>query len=180
MKFNAQLLIQQANAIAMKKAEEVVRQTLVNVAEELTYLSPIGHPEEWARIRNPKEGKSGGVGSVPQNYEPGEYKANWQYSQHSPKTDILDERDGTNAKGKGSPTFAKLEKEINESKSVLNTTHYFANNVPYAEEIEYGWAIHNPQSSTEGYTPGTPYAVASLTTQNIPLALERAKKQVLK
>lgn len=166
MKFDAALVIKQANAVAMKKAEAIVKQTLVNVAEELAYLSPVGQPDEWSH-------------SPMKDYEPGEYKANWQYSQNAPTTGILDERDATMATGKNSPTFAKLRKEINESKSVLNKTHYFANNVPYAEEIEYGWAIHNPQSSTEGYTPGTPYAVAAKATQNIPLALERAKKQVL-
>ena len=177
MKFDAQLLIKQANAIAMKKAEAVIKQTLVNVAEELAYLSPVGQPDEWGT--DPKGEAASKGSSVPKNYEPGEYKANWQYSQNSPQAGVLDERDATTATGKNSPTFAKLQKEINESKSVINKTHYFANNVPYAEEIEYGYAIHNPQSSTQGYTPGIPYAVAALATQHVPLALERAKKQVL-
>ena len=154
--FNRALVIENVNALT----DKVIKQTLENVVDELMFLSPVGQPDQWA-------------GSVPKDYEPGKYKANWQYSVGSPESDVIEEVDGSDAMEINCATGKKLKSQIKSQKTTIGKTHYFTNNVSYASAIEYGSAIHNPQALTE------PHAVAGLTIQHLPLALERAKKKVL-
>ncbi len=155
--FNKELLLSNVTKEAQQKAQRLVNRTLYNMIEELMFLSPVGLPEDWSS-------------TPPKDYKPGKYKANWQHSVGSPKTDVLDDEDNSILDSK-SRTSVKLKQSVDANKTLF-TTHYFTNNVPYAEAIEYGSAIHNLQAQSK------PHAVAGLVTQNIPSHIKKARAEV--
>jgi hypothetical protein len=124
------------------------------------FHSPVGQPDEWSR--NP-----------PKDYEQGKYKANWQYGFNEAKTGVLDMRDESDMMKLNSSTSKYLKKEIKVNKNIVGT-HHFTNNVSYAEAIEFGSAIHNPQAQSK------PHAVAGKVTQNIESYIAKAKSGVVK
>jgi hypothetical protein len=137
------------------RAKVIVDTALCETVKDLMYYSPVGQPNEWYM-------------SVPLDYKPGKYKANWQHSIGAKKTDILDARDDSIMDSE-SVTSKKLQQSIKANK-LLFTTHYLTNNVEYAQDIEYGCATHNPQAQH------SPIAVAGLVSQNISTYIDKAKQ----
>ena len=164
MKFDKVALIKNLTTQTEKKAKVIIDDVLNQIVDGLMFLSPVGQPDEW---------KS----SVPKDYEPGKYKANWQYGFNEAKTDVLDMRDESDMMDTNSSTSKYLKKEIKNNKKIIGT-HYFSNNVSYAEAVELGsvpWqSKHNPQSQN------FPLAVAGLTAQNIPSYITKAQSKVKK
>ena len=167
MKFDKALLIKNLTAQTEKQAKVIIDDVLNQVVDSLMELSPVGQPDEW-------------VSTPPKDYEPGKYKANWQHGFNEAKTSVLDMRDESDMMEKDSSTSKYLKKEIKANKTIIGT-HYFTNNVSYAEAVEYGaneerpWqSIHNPQSQHK------PHAVAGLTAQNIPSFIAKAQSRVKK
>lgn len=160
MKFDKVALIKNLTTQTEKKAKVIIDDVLNQIVDGLMSLSPVGQPDEWK-------------GSVPKDYEPGKYKANWQYGFNEAKTDVLDMRDESNMMDTNSSTSKYLKKEIKNNKKIIGT-HYFSNNVSYAEAVESRSAIHNPQSQHK------PHAVAGLTAQNIPSYITKAQSKVKK
>lgn len=160
MKFDKVALIKNLTTQTEKKAKVIIDDVLNQIVDGLMSLSPVGQPDEWK-------------GSVPKDYEPGKYKANWQYGFNEAKTDVLDMRDESDMMDTNSSTSKYLKKEIKNNKKIIGT-HYFSNNVSYAEAVELLSAIHNPQSQHK------PHAVAGLTAQNIPSYITKAQSKVKK
>ena len=160
MKFDKALLIKNLTAQTEKQAKVIIDDVLNQVVDSLMELSPVGQPDEW-------------VSTPPKDYEPGKYKANWQHGFNEAKTSVLDMRDESDMMEKDSSTSKYLKKEIEANKTIIGT-HYFTNNVSYAEAVEFGSAIHNPQSQHK------PHAVAGLTAQNIPSFIAKAQSRVKK
>lgn len=149
MKFDKTLFISNLTKEVEAQAKTKVDDVLSKVVDDLMYFSPVGYDIEGEESKYP----------VSKNYEAGKYKANWQYSFGSPKTDVLAERDDSRMMI-NCETGRKLKSQIRANKSIVGI-HYFTNNVPYAEMIEYGHATHNDQSQA------TPYAVAGLVKELI-------------
>jgi len=166
MKFNKTALLSNLTEQTQKQAKVVVDSVLNQIVDGLMFHSPVGQPDEWTH--------------APKDYEPGKYKANWQYGFNEAKTGVLDMRDESDMMVLNSSTSKYLKKEIKANKNIIGT-HHFTNNVSYAEAIEYGkteerpWqSRHNPQAQSK------PHAVAGKVAQNIESYIAKAKSGVVK
>jgi hypothetical protein len=137
------------------RAKVVVDNTLNLMVDELMYRSPVGQPDMWS--------------FQPEDYTPGKYKSNWLHSIGSPVYVELEDTRDNSFQQKDCETGRRLKQQIASNK-LLFTKHYFTNDVSYAKAIEYGSAIHNPQSQSK------PHAVAGLVTQQTSSFLAKAKQ----
>lgn len=138
------------------RAKVIVDNTLNQVVDGLMEHSPVGQPNDWSI-------------EPPADYTPGKYKSNWLHSIGSPVFMELEDARDNSFQQIDCETGRRLKTQVASNK-LLFTSHYFTNDVSYAKAIEYGSAIHNPQSQTR------PHAVAGLVTQNVTSYIAKAKQ----
>ena len=138
------------------RAKVIVDNTLDQIVDGLMEHSPVGQPDDWS--------------FKPEDYTPGKYKSNWLHSIGSPVFMELEDSRDNSFQQIDCETGKRLKTQVASNK-LLFTSHYFTNDVSYAKEIEYGSAIHNPQSITN-----IPHAVAGLVAQNVTSYIAKAKQ----
>lgn len=115
-----------------KRAEDVVRGTVLELGSTLIDKSPWGRWEEWSpdsQAANPRP-----------PYVPGMFKGSWDYDFDAAPGARLDTIDVT-----GGTSFVR----INAAKTTpAFVTHFIVNNTEYAQALEYGYAIHNMPDPT--------------------------------
>lgn len=120
------------HATLTRRAEAVVRATVVQIGYTLVERSPWGRWERW---------KPSAQHSRPMPpYVPGLFKGSWDYDFDAPPSAQLDSVDMT-----GGTSLAR----INAVRSTpAFVTHFIVNNTEYAMALEYGYAIHNVPNPT--------------------------------
>ena len=103
---------------------DVIKEVAIDICTEVIHKTPVGDPSLW---------KS----SPPANYVPGRLKGNWQATFGSPSSYQLSIKDES-----GGATIEKMKSVITRWDGI--NPIYFANNLPYAEIIEYG--AHSTQA----------------------------------
>ena len=110
---------------AKERADEAVGAVVVGIAAELDRRSPVGDATYW---KNPP----------PKGYVGGHFRANWQLSIGSMPSGEVPGVDPT-----GAATQARILAVVPDDAS--GHVYYIANNVPYAQRIEYGWSRQAPE-----------------------------------
>ena len=109
--------------------EEVAMLTVLAVGKSLVMKSPVGNPSMW----------NGGAGRTPPpGYTGGTVRANWQHGMNVTPSGIKSTPDAG-----GTQTIAELEARIRAAGG--RGIHYLANNLPYANRLEYGHSRQAPQ-----------------------------------
>lgn len=101
-----------------KQHGERIREAALNVMSNVTYATPVGHPDLW---KHP----------APPGYVGGTARANWQASLDTAAEGVVDAQDSD-----GAPT-------IDRAKAVIDKAPNFAvivlaNNLPYIRALNYG------------------------------------------
>ena len=110
---------------AGKRADDVVGNVVVRVAQELDRRSPVGDASYW---KNPP----------PKGYIGGHFRANWQLGVgERPMNEI------PGADPDGSRTVGAILAEIPEQ--AAGKLYWLSNNAPYAQRLEHGWSRQAPQ-----------------------------------
>lgn len=110
-----------------RRAEAVVRATVVQIGYTLVERSPWGRWEQWTP-------RSQHARPMPP-YVPGLFKGSWDYDFDAPPGSQLDTVDMT-----GGASLAR----INAARTTpAFVTHFIVNNTEYAMAMEYGGAFHN-------------------------------------
>lgn len=110
---------------AKERADEAVGAVVVGIAAELDRRSPVGDAIYW---KHP----------APKGYVGGHFRANWQLAIGSMPNGEVPGVDPT-----GASAQARIMAAIPDEASGL--VYYIANNVPYAQRIEYGWSRQAPE-----------------------------------
>ena len=121
---------QQLNAFHAKltrRAEAVVRGTVLQLGHTLVERSPWGRWERWTP-------RSQHARPLPP-YVPGLFKGSWDYDFGSAPFSQLDSVDAS-----GGTSIARIGAAKTAPAFV---THYIVNNTEYAQALEYGYAVHN-------------------------------------
>jgi len=116
---------------AKGKIDKVVREIVLDVANSLIELSPVGNPDLW-------ESKA------PKGYVGGRFAANWQYGNNVigfPEGDLPD-IDAT-----GNASRERIEKAL--PKEAAGLVHLLVNNLPYALRLEDGWSSQAPRGMVQ-------------------------------
>lgn len=132
---------------AGSKADEAVGGIVFNIAAELDRRSPVGDATYW---KNPP----------PAGYVGGRFRANWQLG-----VDTVPRGERNAVDPNGTVALPAIAAAIPDE--AAGKVFWIANNVPYAQRIEYGWSRQAPQG------------LVGLTTQNfqqiVREAVERAQ-----
>lgn len=115
-----------------RRAEAVVRTTVVQLGYTLVERSPWGRWEQWSP-------RSQHARPMPP-YVPGLFKGSWDYDFDAPPSAQLDTVDMTGGTSLGRINAARTTPAF--------VTHFLVNNTEYAEALEYGYAIHNVPDPT--------------------------------
>lgn len=110
-------------------ADAVVHRVMIDLTAAIVYDSPWGQPEFW---KNP---------NPPPGYQPGHFRANWQYSVNAPADGIIPLYDPD-----GKHTIRLITAEI-KHKGAADKTHYLVNNLPYGPPLEFdghSWQAPRP------------------------------------
>ena len=110
---------------AKERADEAVGSVVVGIAAELDRRSPVGDAKYW---KHP----------APKGYVGGHFRANWQLAIGSMPNGEVPGVDPT-----GASAQARIMAAIPDDAS--GRVYYLANNVPYAQRIEYGWSRQAPE-----------------------------------
>lgn len=112
---------------------EVLRHALMSLDGKILLRSPVGDPSKWATpmTQSRKTGKM--HWNAPKGYVGGRFRSNWQLSNESPATGVLNLVDKD-----GSATKAAHASFI--STATAGGTIYLMNNLPYAVRLEQGWS----------------------------------------
>ena len=110
---------------AKERADEAVGAVVVGIAAELDRRSPVGDAKYW---KHP----------APKGYVGGHFRANWQLAIGSMPNGEVPGVDPT-----GASAQARIMAAIPDDAS--GRVYYLANNVPYAQRIEYGWSRQAPE-----------------------------------
>lgn len=105
--------------------DDTVGLVLVNIAAELDKRSPVGDATYW---KNPP----------PAGYVGGHFRANWQLGVGSFPIGEIPGADPT-----GAGAQARIAAAIPDQ--AAGKVYWIANNVPYAQRLEYGWSRQAPQ-----------------------------------
>lgn len=112
---------------AEQYADAVVHRVMIDLSASIMYDSPWGQPEFWKR-------------PAPKDYQPGHFRANWQYSTDVPADGIVELFDPA---GKHTLRFIMADVKMKGAASVV---HYLVNNVPYGPPLEFdGHSWQAPQ-----------------------------------
>lgn len=118
---------EQLRAIAAKNrklAEEVVRETVHEVANRAVDRSPFGRWEKWSTHWKDER-------PMPP-YSPGRFKGSWVY--------------GNGTVPENDPQTVDVTGEVSTDRvnpAIAFATHYFINNTPYGSALEFGF-LHAP------------------------------------
>ena len=105
-----------------KLPEKVVRGTVFSMFSNIVEATPVGNPELW---------KS----KPPKGYVGGTLRGNWQIGVGASPTDKKEpDSSGATAVTGGLAAINKAE---------MGQAIFIANNMPYAERVEYGWSSQN-------------------------------------
>lgn len=127
-----------------KKADAAVSNIVVRVASELDRRSPVGDAKYW---KNPP----------PKGYIGGHFRANWQLGVGDmPGGEVAGVVPGGHARREtaGGAALSRIRAEVPSKASGL--IFYLANNVPYAQALEYG---HSRQAPAPGGVVGITVAM---------------------
>lgn len=111
--------------MAGDNADEVARKTVLQVGKRLVDMSPVGDPTNW---KNP----------APKGYVGGRFRGNWQHGFNLRPGGVLDTIDPS-----GEATKDKIEQRVMATQGA-GGIHFFVNNLPYANRLEYGWSKQAP------------------------------------
>lgn len=118
-----------------RRAEAVVRTTVVQLGYTLVDRSPWGRWEQWSdRWQRAKP-----IDRAP-FYVPGLFKGSWDYDFDAPPSAQLDTVDMTGSTSLGRINAARTTPAF--------VTHFLVNNTEYAMAMEYGGAFHNVPDPT--------------------------------
>lgn len=108
---------------AEKSVDNTVRAITFELFRSVIQMSPVGEPVKW---QSPP----------PPGYVGGRFRGNWQTSTGSPETSQIPRID---------PSGSSAIAEVFAKAGGLGTVTYLANNLPYAERLEYdGWSQQAP------------------------------------
>jgi hypothetical protein len=113
--------IEQAVLNIKKRAEKMVRGTVIGCASRIIKRTPVGNPDLWA-------------GDAPVGYTGGTLRGNWQPSIGQPINTTITRTDAG-----GSAVTADISRE--GERLNIGAVFYMSNNLPYAGRIEFdGWS----------------------------------------
>jgi hypothetical protein len=112
-------------ASSKAKADLVARKTMLELGTSCIQMSPVGNIHLWKTKYPPK------------GYVGGHFRGNWQFAIGSPPEGELATIDPS-----GAETTATLGAAVADVK--MGDTGYIANNLPYANALEYGWSTQAP------------------------------------
>lgn len=116
--------LQQIAARTNRRADQIVRDVITEVATALDGRSPVGDPSLWQK-------------PAPKGYQPGTFRGNWQIGIGSIPSGETGRVDPS-----GEATLSAIISAIPEH--AAGTVAYLANNVPYARPIEDGHSTQAP------------------------------------
>lgn len=108
-----------------ERADDAVGNIVVRIAQELDKRSPVGDALYW---KNPP----------PKGYIGGHFRANWQLGVGSMPAGEIPGVDPSGAK-----TLGRIMAAVPDQ--AAGKVYWIANNVPYAQRLEYGWSRQAPQ-----------------------------------
>ena len=106
------------------RLDVVARKTVLDIGTSLVLKSPVGDPALWKH-------------KPPPGYVGGRFRANWQHGFNVTPSGVVDGVDPTGA-GSIESIGARIDAQ---SPSGI---HYFANNLPYANALEFGHSTQAP------------------------------------
>ena len=137
---------------AHETSDQFVRELLILVMSRIDQRSPIGDPKFWKY-------------PAPKNYQPGTFRGSWMLGVDSLNTD----QPGTRDPHRRMLSVARAMKQIPDK--AAGHVYFYANSVPYAIALEYGWSYRQ-----------APYGIVGVTAtefkQNVIEALQKAKANV--
>lgn len=112
---------------AEQYADAIVHRVVIDLAASVMYDSPYGQPEFWKR-------------PAPADYQPGHFRANWQYTTGAPADGIIPLFDPA-----GKHTLRFIMADV-KPKGAASQVHYLVNNVPHGPPLEFdGHSWQAPQ-----------------------------------
>ena len=128
------LTVQQAVLNIQKRAEKMVRGTIIGCASRIIKRTPVGNPELWLFNNNGVYVDYLAYKDPPEGYVGGTLRGNWQPSIGQPVTTEIDRIDKT-----GRTVTADIRRE--GQRFNIGDVFYMTNNLPYAARIEFdGWS----------------------------------------
>lgn len=109
---------------ANKSLEDTAQAVVINLFKGVIEATPVGSPSIW---KDPKAAAK----AVADGYTGGRARGNWQLSDESEKTGVLDFQDGKAGLRAADNTISDL------SKIQVGTRHFLTNNLPYIGRLEY-------------------------------------------
>ena len=113
--------------------ERTARGAVIEVGRRLVARSPVGDPSQW---KHPE--------AAPPGYVGGRFRGNWQYSFGFQN---LSNRALSTIDASGAVSVARIVDGVTSSPAA--GTHYIANNLPYAQELENGHSGQAPEGMVE-------------------------------
>lgn len=131
--------IEQAVLNIKKRAEKMVRGTVIGCASRIIKRTPVGNPELWLYNNDGVYVDYIAYRGYPEGYVGGTLRGNWQPSIGQPITTEIDRIDKS-----GATVTADIKKE--GERLDLGSVFYLTNNLPYAARIEFdGWSTQASQ-----------------------------------
>ena len=127
--------LQRFAAKAKDKANDLVGNVVLLVAQELDKRSPVGDRERWAVNI---DRKSRGLPPVPKGYIGGHFRANWQLGVNVKPSGEVAGVDPT-----GTATLGRITAAIPDQ--AAGKVYWLANNTPYAMRLEHGHSSIAPE-----------------------------------
>lgn len=113
-----------------KRADDACAQMVHLVAASVDYRSPVGNPSLWQR-------------PAPKGYIGGHFRANWQLGVGSlPGGTVTGIDNSSKDERTGGATTMAIGAAIPED--AAGKVYYLANNLPYAQALEYGHSTQAP------------------------------------
>ena len=109
--------VQQAVLNIQKRAEKMVRGTVIGCASRIIKRTPVGNPELWA-------------GKAPVSYVGGTLRGNWQPSIGQPVSGTITRTDSS-----GTAVTSDIARE--GQRLNIGAVFYMTNNLPYAARVEF-------------------------------------------
>ena len=117
-----------------ERADDAVGNIIVRIAAEVDKRSPVGNPDAWSEEFKAVATELGWIGP---GYIGGHFRANWQLGVGAMPMGEIPGVDRT-----GEKTQGRIIAEIPDQ--AAGKVYYIANNVPYAQRLEYGYSKQAP------------------------------------
>ena len=135
-----------------RTADVFTRELLILIMSRIDQRSPIGDPKHWEH-------------PAPKDYLPGTFRGSWMLGVDDLNTD----QPGTRDPNRKMLAVARAMKQIPEK--AAGHVYFYANSVPYATPLEYGWSY---RQAPYGIVAATISEFRSMTLD----ALKKAKADV--